>query len=154
MGYMLKTETKEYSPTHWQFRYILRGCTLNKLSIAQTLEIPKELVLEWEEDKKKLSDDEIIKKTEVKYVDNINKNFGKLLDVEVRHLKRKIERIETVDMVKEKQINMMKQIVGKAKYKEIYQKAKEKVDSELPIWRKRHRVDVSKLKGKRGKSDD
>ncbi|WP_256948275.1 hypothetical protein [Staphylococcus epidermidis] len=151
---MLKTETKEYSPTHWQFRYILRVCTLNKLSIAQTLEIPKELVLEWEEDKKKLSDDEIVKKTEVKYVDNINKNFGKLLDVEVRHLKRKIERIETVDMVKEKQINMMKQIVGKAKYKEIYQKAKEKVDSELPIWRKRHRVDVSKLKGKRGKSDD
>ena len=110
--------------------------------------------MEWEEDKKKLSDDEIIKRTEVKYVDNINKNFGKLLDVEVRHLKRKIERIETVDMVKEKQINMMKQIVGKAKYKEIYQKAKEKVDSELPIWRKRHRVDVSKLKGKRGKSDD
>lgn len=154
MGYMLKTETKEYSPVHWQFRYIIRVCTLNKLSIAQTLEIPKKLVLEWEEDKKKLSDDEIVKKTEVKYVDNINKNFGKLLDVEVRHLKRKIERIETVDMVKEKQINMMKQIVGKAKYKEIYQKAKEKVDSELPIWRKRHRVDVSKLKGKRGKSDD
>ncbi|MCG1855960.1 hypothetical protein K4Q23_11520 [Staphylococcus epidermidis] len=154
MGYTIETETKEYSPTHWQFRYILRVCTLNKLGIAQTLEIPKELVLEWEEDKKKLSDDEIVKKTEVKYVDNINKNFGKLLDVEVRHLKRKIERIETVDMVKEKQINMMKQIVGKAKYKEIYQKAKEKVDSELPIWRKRHRVDVSKLKGKRGKSDD
>lgn len=154
MGYTIETETKEYSPTHWQFRYILRVCTLNKLGIAQTLEIPKKLVLEWEEDKKKLSDDEIVKKTEVKYVDNINKNFGKLLDVEVRHLKRKIERIETVDMVKEKQINMMKQIVGKAKYKEIYQKAKEKVDSELPIWRKRHRVDVSKLKGKRGKSDD
>ena len=154
MGYTIETETKEYSPTHWQFRYILRVCTLNKLSIAQMLEIPKKLVLEWEEDKKKLSDDEIVKKTEVKYVDNINKNFGKLLDVEVRHLKRKIERIETVDMVKEKQINMMKQIVGKAKYKEIYQKAKEKVDSELPIWRKRHRVDVSKLKGKRGKSDD
>ena len=66
MGYMLKTETKEYSPTHWQFRYILRVCALNKLGIAQTLEIPKELVLEWEEDKKKLSDDEIVKKTEVK----------------------------------------------------------------------------------------
>ncbi|MCG1589790.1 hypothetical protein K4Q72_12110 [Staphylococcus epidermidis] len=154
MGYTIETETKEYSPTHWQFRYILRGCTLNKLGIAQTLEIPKELVLEWEEDKKKLSDDEIVKKTEVKYIDNINKNFGKLLDVDVRHLTRKLRLAETENMVQKKQINMMKQIVGKAKYKEIYQKAKEKVDSELPTWRKRHKVDVSKLQGKSDKSDD
>lgn len=154
MGYMLKTETKEYLPMRWQFRYILRVCTLNKLGIAQTLEIPKKLVLEWEEDKKKLSDDEIIKKTEVKYVDNINKNFGKLLDVDVRHLTRKLRLAETENMVQKKQINMMKRIVGKTKYKEIYEKAKKEVDSELPIWRKRHRVDVSKLKGKRGKSDD
>lgn len=102
MGYMLKTETKEYSPTHWQFRYILRVCTLNKLGIAQTLEIPKELVLEWEEDKKKLSDDEIVKKTEVKYIDNINKNFGKLLDVDVRHLTRKLRLAETENVVQKK----------------------------------------------------
>lgn len=154
MGYMLKTETKEYSPTHWQFRYILRDCTLNKLGIAQTLEIPKKLVLEWEEDKKKMSDDEIVKKTEVKYIDNINKNFGKLLDVDVRHLTRKLRLAETENVVQKKQINMMKRIVGKTKYKEIYEKAKKEVDSELPIWRKRHRVDVSKLKGKRGKSGD
>ena len=103
MGYMLKTETKEYSPTHWQFRYILRDCTLNKLGIAQTLEIPKELVLEWEEDKKKMSDDEIVKKTEVKYIDNINKNFGKLLDVDVRHLTRKLRLAETENVVQKKQ---------------------------------------------------
>ncbi|WP_368883772.1 hypothetical protein [Staphylococcus epidermidis] len=150
---MLKTETKEYSPTHWQFRYILRVCTLNKLGIAQTLEIPKELVLEWEEDKKKLSDDEIVKKTEVKYIDNINKNFGKLLDVDVRHLTRKLRLAETENVVQKKQINMMKRIVGKTKYKEIYEKAKKEVDSELPSWRKRHKVDMSKLK-KRGKADD
>ncbi|WP_260842732.1 hypothetical protein [Staphylococcus epidermidis] len=150
---MLKTETKEYSPTHWQFRYILRDCTLNKLGIAQTLEIPKELVLEWEEDKKKMSDDEIVKKTEVKYIDNINKNFGKLLDVDVRHLTRKLRLAETENVVQKKQINMMKRIVGKTKYKEIYEKAKKKVDSELPSWRKRHKVDMSKLK-KRGKADD
>ncbi|UTP75733.1 hypothetical protein NFD60_13275 (plasmid) [Staphylococcus epidermidis] len=105
MGYMLKTETKEYSPTHWQFRYILRVCTLNKLGIAQTLEIPKELVLEWEEDKKKLSDDEIVKKTEVKYIDNINKNFGKLLDVDVRHLTRKLRLAETENVVQKKKTN-------------------------------------------------
>ncbi|EHS00351.1 hypothetical protein [Staphylococcus epidermidis] len=154
MGYTIETETKEYSPTHWQFRYILRVCTLNKLGIAQTLEIPKELVLEWEEDKKKLSDDEIVKKTEVKYIDNINKNFGKLLDVDVRHLTRKLRLAETENVVQKKQINMMKRIVGKTKYKEIYEKAKKEVDSELPIWRKRHKVDVSKLQGKRGKSDD
>lgn len=154
MGHAMKTETIEYSPTKWKFRYIMGVCTFKEKTIARALEIPEELVLKWKEDKKKMSDDKIIKQIEIKYIDNINKNFGKLLDVEVRHLKRKIERIETVDMVKEKQINMMKQIVGKAKYKEIYQKAKEKVDSELPIWRKRHRVDVSKLKGKRGKSDD
>lgn len=153
MGYMLKTETKEYSSTHWQFRYILRVCTLNKLGIAQTLEIPKELVLEWEEDKKKLSDDEIVKKTEVKYIDNINKNFGKLLDVDVRHLTRKLRLAETENVVQKKQINMMKRIVGKTKYKEIYEKAKKEVDSELPSWRKRHKVDMSKLK-KRGKADD
>ncbi|WP_260851787.1 hypothetical protein [Staphylococcus epidermidis] len=150
---MLKTETKEYSPTHWQFRYILRVCTLNKLGIAQTLEIPKELVLEWEEDKKKMSDDEIVKKTEVKYIDNINKNFGKLLDVDVRHLTRKLRLAETENVVQKKQINMMKRIVGKTKYKEIYEKAKKEVDSELPSWRKRHKVDMSKLK-KRGKADD
>ncbi|WP_240790532.1 hypothetical protein, partial [Staphylococcus lugdunensis] len=150
---MLKTETKEYSPTHWQFRYILRVCTLNKLGIAQTLEIPKELVLEWEEDKKKLSDDEIVKKTEVKYIDNINKNFGKLLDVDVRHLTRKLRLAETENVVQKKQINMMKRIVGKTKYKEIYEKAKKEVDSELPSWRKRHKLDMSKLK-KRGKADD
>ncbi|WP_238321875.1 hypothetical protein [Staphylococcus aureus] len=150
---MLKTETKEYSPTHWQFRYILRDCTLNKLGIAQTLEIPKELVLEWEEDKKKMSDDEIVKKTEVKYIDNINKNFGKLLDVDVRHLTRKLRLAETENVVQKKQINMMKRIVGKTKYKEIYEKAKKEVDSELPSWRKRHKVDMSKLK-KRGKADD
>ncbi|MDH8979388.1 hypothetical protein PYK01_11475 [Staphylococcus epidermidis] len=150
---MLKTETKEYSSTHWQFRYILRVCTLNKLGIAQTLEIPKELVLEWEEDKKKLSDDEIVKKTEVKYIDNINKNFGKLLDVDVRHLTRKLRLAETENVVQKKQINMMKRIVGKTKYKEIYEKAKKEVDSELPSWRKRHKVDMSKLK-KRGKADD
>lgn len=153
MGYMLKTETKEYSSTHWQFRYILRVCTLNKLGIAQTLEIPKELVLEWEEDKKKLSDDEIVKKTEVKYIDNINKNFGKLLDVDVRHLTRKLRLAETENVVQKKQINMMKRIVGKTKYKEIYEKAKKEVDSELPSWHKRHKVDMSKLK-KRGKADD
>lgn len=153
MGYMLKTEAKEYSPTHWQFRYILRDCTLNKLGIAQTLEIPKELVLEWEEDKKKLSDDEIVKKTEVKYIDNINKNFGKLLDVDVRHLTRKLRLAETENVVQKKQINMMKRIVGKTKYKEIFEKAKKEVDSELPTWRKRHKVDMSKLK-KRGKADD
>lgn len=153
MGYMLKTETKEYSQTHWQFRYILRVCTLNKLGIAQTLEIPKELVLEWEEDKKKLSDDEIVKKTEVKYIDNINKNFGKLLDVDVRHLTRKLRLAETENVVQKKQINMMKRIVGKTKYKEIFEKAKKEVDSELPSWRKRHKVDMSKLK-KRGKADD
>lgn len=153
MGDMLKTETKEYSPTHWQFRYILRVCTLNKLGIAQTLEIPKELVLEWEEDKKKLSDDEIVKKTEVKYIDNINKNFGKLLDVDVRHLTRKLRLAETENVVQKKQIDMMKRIVGKTKYKEIFEKAKKEVDSELPSWRKRHKVDMSKLK-KRGKADD
>jgi len=100
-----------------------------------------------------MSDDEIVKKTEVKYIDNINKNFGKLLDVDVRHLTRKLRLAETENVVQKKQINMMKRIVGKTKYKEIYEKAKKEVDSELPSWRKRHKVDMSKLK-KRGKADD
>ncbi|UTP75717.1 hypothetical protein NFD60_13195 (plasmid) [Staphylococcus epidermidis] len=45
---------------------ILGVCTLNKLGIAQMKEVDFR-----KGKKKKLSDDEIVKKTEVKYIDNI-----------------------------------------------------------------------------------
>ncbi|MEN4510810.1 hypothetical protein ABDE15_12520 [Staphylococcus epidermidis] len=154
MAYSIKAETKKYSPTRWQLRYVINVCTLPNNAIAQKLDIPIGVILKWRTTKKSVSDDEIINKTKIKYINNLNKNFGALIDLEVRHLKRKLRLAENKNVVQKKQIDLMKQIVGKAKYKEIYQKAKEKVDSELPIWRKRHRVDVSKLKGKRGKSDD
>ncbi|OFS35726.1 hypothetical protein HMPREF2956_02075 [Staphylococcus sp. HMSC055B03] len=148
MGHAMKTKTIEYSPTKWKFRYIMGVCTFKEKNIARALEIPEELVLKWKEDKKKMSDDKIIKQIEIKYIDNINKNFGNLLDVEVRHLKRKLGLKETENRVQKKQINMMKRIVGKTKFKEIHEKAKDEV-----IWHRRHKVDMSKLK-KRGKKDD
>lgn len=154
MGYKIEAETKEYSPTHWQFHYIMSICTLNKRSIAQILEIPKELALKWGEDRKILSIDEIVNKTEIKYIDNINKNFGKLLDIEVKHLKERLKNLTTISQVKEKQINKMKRIVGKTKYKEIYEKSKKEVGTERPAAVIRREIDMSKLKRKKDKSDD
>jgi len=154
MGHAMKTKTIEYSPTKWKFRYIMGVCTFKEKNIARALEIPEELVLKWKEDKKKMSDDKIIKQIEIKYIDNINKNFGNLLDVEVRHLKRRLEHEKRVNKVKEKQINKMKRIVGKTKYKEIYEKSKKEVGTKRPDAVIRREIDMSKLKRKKDKSDD
>lgn len=156
MGHAMKTETIEYSPTKWKFRYIMGVCTFKEKTIARALEIPEELVLKWKEDKKKkkMSDDKIIKQIEIKYIDNINKNFGNLLNVEVGHLKRKLGLTETENRVQKKQINMMKRIVGKTKYKEIYEKSKKEVGTKRPDAVIRREIDMSKLKRKKDKSDD
>lgn len=154
MGHAMKTETIEYSPTKWKFRYIMGVCTFKEKTIARALEIPEELVLKWKEDKKKMSDDKIIKQIEIKYIDNINKNFGNLLNVEVGHLKRRLEHEKRVNKVKEKQINKMKRIVGKTKYKEIYEKSKKEVGTKRPDAVIRREIDMSKLKRKKDKSDD
>lgn len=154
MGHAMKTKTIEYSPTKWKFRYIMGVCTFKEKTIARALEIPEELVLKWKEDKKKMSDDKIIKQIEIKYIDNINKNFGNLLNVEVGHLKRRLEHEKRVNKVKEKQINKMKRIVGKTKYKEIYEKSKKEVGTKRPDAVIRREIDMSKLKRKKDKSDD
>ena len=154
MGYKIEAETKEYSPTHWQLHYIRKICTLTEMKIARTLDIPTFVIMGWKAKEGDFVEDEIVKKTKVKHIDNLNKNFFKLLNVEVRHLKRRLEHEKTVNKVKEKQINKMKRIVGKTKYKEIYEKSKKEVGTERPAAVIRREIDMSKLKRKKDKSDD
>ena len=49
---------------------------------------------------------------------------------------------------------MMKRIVGKTKYKEIYEKSKKEVGTKRPDAVIRREIDMSKLKRKKDKSDD
>lgn len=154
MAYSIKAETKKYSPTRWQLRYVINVCTLSNNTIAQKLDIPIGVILKWRTTKTSVSDDEIINKTKIKYINNLNKNFGALIDLEVRHLKRKLRLAENKNVVQKKQIAMMRRIVGKEKYKEIYEKTTNENGFKTPISKNSRKIDMSKLKKRGNESDD